>query len=203
MELRAVKVGLTGGIGSGKSTVARILQDLGASVVDADAISKAVTEVNGIALPQIMSTFGPDLVSITGVLDRDRLRDIVFQNSSAKKELEAILHPHIRREMLAKASLAAAQNSACIVFDIPLLVESGSWRNVADTIIVVDCSNETQQARVMERNGLAPDTIQRVIASQASRIVRLRASDIVLHNDDISLDQLTQNVQSIATQIGL
>ena len=203
MELRAVKVGLTGGIGSGKSTVACILQDLGASVVDADAISKAVTEVNGIALPQIMSTFGPDLVSITGVLDRDRLRDIVFQNSSAKKELEAILHPHIRREMLAKASLAAAQNSACIVFDIPLLVESGSWRNVADTIIVVDCSNETQQSRVMERNGLAPDTIQRVIASQASRIVRLRASDIVLHNDGISLDQLTQNVQSIATQIGL
>ncbi len=180
-----------------------MLGDFGASVIDADAISKEVTGVNGVALTEIASAFGSGLVSAAGILDRNKLRSLVFQDPSAKMRLEAILHPLIRQKMLANAVLATSQNSPCIVFDIPLLVESDTWRKVMDWIIVVDCSIDTQHARVMERNGLSSDMIQRVIASQSNRLVRLRAADIVLHNDAISLVQLAQSVRAFASKIGL
>lgn len=199
----AVYLGLTGGIGSGKSTVAGIMRDLGATVIDADAISKEVTGAGGAALPAIASSFGINLISSDGALSREKMRDIVFLDASAKARLEAILHPLIKKEMLARAVLAQSQGSACIVFDIPLLVESETWRNIVDCVLVVDCSPETQQVRVSARSSLNLPMIQRMMGSQASREKRLRAADLVVFNDDLSLTQLAAQVKTIAPKIGL
>ena len=198
-----VYLGLTGGIGSGKSTVAGMMRDLGAAMVDADAISREITGTHGVALPAIAASFGASVINLNGSLDREAMRDIAFNDVSAKARLESILHPMIRKEMLVRANLAASQGSACIVFDVPLLVESKSWRSVCDWVLVVDCSAETQQARVAARSGLTLIMIQRMMASQVRREMRLRAADLVLFNDGISLAQLARDVKAIAPRIGL
>jgi len=199
----AIRLGLTGGIGSGKSTVAAMLQKLQAFIVDADAISRQLTTHDGPALPQIAAIFGPEFIDTSGALNRERMREVVFQNTSAKSKLERILHPLIRQQMLKQADYASSQGFACVVFDVPLLVESGSWRNFVDVVLVVDCTPATQLSRVEARNGLSAAVVQNMMAAQASRGERLRAADIVLFNDNCSLEQLASTVSAIAPKIGL
>lgn len=203
MATYPIRLGLTGGIGSGKSTVASMLQKLSAVVVDADAIARELTASNGEALPHIVALFGPNYIDIDGKLNRDKMRATVFKEPWAKRQLEDILHPLIREKMLMRARSASFHGAACVVFDIPLLVESGSWRNFVDCVLVVDCTPETQMNRVKARNGFSDAEVRTILAAQASRAWRLRAADIVLFNDNCSLANLAVNVRAIAQKIGL
>lgn len=203
MDMTPVRIGLSGGIGSGKSTVATMLEKLGATVVDADAISRATTAAGGIALPAIVSVFGSEYLDLNGALNRPKMRTTVFHDPAAKKRLEHLLHPFIRDEMMSQANLATLRGVRHVIFDIPLLIESGVWRNFVDSVLIVDCTPATQKLRVQARSGLNQDMVQSIISAQASRIDRLRAADIVVFNDDCSLAQLATSVQEIATKIGL
>jgi dephospho-CoA kinase len=198
-----LRLGLTGGIGSGKSTVAALLADLGAGVIDADAISRSTTATNGMAIEAITAEFGRDFITADSALDRGRMRDLVFQDPNAKLRLEAIVHPLVAQQIQTQAASFEAAGKACVVFDIPLLVESKRWRTQLDRVLVVDCTPATQVARVVKRSGMSAQEVERVIASQADRQHRLSAADLVLHNDAISLDALVRQVKEIATQFGL
>lgn len=186
-----VRLGLTGGIGSGKSTVARMLQALGATLVDADAISRSSTAANGSAIAQIREAFGDDYISADGALDRDRMRALVFAQPEARARLEAIVHPLVRTEIDRRC---AAMNGGCAVLDLPLLAESEAWRQRVDTIWVVDCSPETQIRRVMHRNGWPREQVEAVLAAQASREQRLAIAETVIDNDNATLEQLETSV---------
>lgn len=196
---RVRTIGLTGGIGSGKSTVAAMLQARGAAVIDADAIAHALTAPGGPALRRIAERFGPAAIGADGAMDRAHMRQQVFQDPSAKQALEAILHP-----MIIEATEAAAQAvppGQPIVFDIPLLVEGlARWRPRLDRILVVDCSEATQIRRVTERNGWTPAAVQRVIDQQAHRSERRAAADAVIVNDGLDFAQLEQAVQTVWDQ---
>lgn len=197
----AVHVGLTGGIGSGKSTVAAVLADCGAAVIDSDAISRGVTAPGGAAIALIARQFGAAFLTSEGAMDRDAMRRLVFADAQAKKQLEAIVHPLVGEETARQAAKAA---SACVVFDVPLLVESGRWRQRLDRVLVVDCSEATQIARVMARNGWTREAVQQVIAGQASRDQRLAAADICIYNDaPLSLAALAAMVRQLAQRFGL
>ena len=198
-----VRLGLTGGIGSGKSTVAHMLLGLGAGLVDADAISRQLTAAGGLAMPAITAAFGPDFVDASGALERDRVRQLVHSEPAARLRLEAIIHPLVGLEGQRQAALLAEQACPCIVFDIPLLVESAHWRQNLDHVLVVDCTNEVQINRVMVRNQLSRVQVQSIIASQASRSSRLAAADSVIFNVDLSLDALAAQLQKISTRFGL
>ena len=189
------RVGLTGGIGSGKSTVCRMLRDLGAWVVDTDAIAHRLTAPGGRALPAIAAQFGAEVIADNGAMDRTRMRERVFADPAQRRALEAILHPMIGEDTRAEA--AAAPQGAIVVFDVPLLVESGRWRDQVDRILVVDCPVETQIARVMQRNGWTADAVQRIIDQQASRAQRLAVADDVIVNDGLELEELATEVQRI------
>ena len=198
-----MRLGLTGGIGSGKSTVAHMLLGLGAGLVDADAISRQLTAAGGLAMPAITAAFGPDFVDASGALERDRVRQLVHSEPAARLRLEAIIHPLVGLEGQRQAALLAEQACPCIVFDIPLLVESAHWRQNLDHVLVVDCTNEVQINRVMVRNQLSRVQVQSIIASQASRSSRLAAADSVIFNVDLSLDALAAQLQKISTRFGL
>ena len=202
LAVRSIRVGVTGGIGSGKSTVAAILSQLKAIVIDADAISRRLTAGKGEALPQIKAIFGSKLLNENGGLNREKMREIVFNDSAAKDQLQRILHPLIQKEMLAQANFESNKGAACIVFDIPLLVESGVWRSLVDLVLVVDCTTNTQLNRIRARDGLSDTIVQTVMAAQVGRNERLNAADIVVFNDNCSLDQLGLNVQACAQKIG-
>jgi dephospho-CoA kinase len=189
------RVGLTGGIGSGKSTVCRLLRELGAWTVDTDAIAHRLTAPGGRALPAIAAHFGPNAIADDGSMDRARMRERVFTDPVQRRALEAILHPMIGEDTRTEA--AAAPTGAIVVFDVPLLVESGRWRAQVDRILVVDCPVETQIARVMQRNGWTRDAVQRIIDQQASRAQRLAVADDVLLNDGLELKELAAEVQRI------
>lgn len=189
------RVGLTGGIGSGKSTVCRMLRDLGAWIVDTDAIAHRLTALGGRALPAIAAQFGTEVIADNGAMDRTRMRERVFADPAQRRALEAILHPMIGEDTRAEA--AAAPQGAIVVFDVPLLVESGRWRDQVDRILVVDCPVETQIARVMQRNGWTADAVQRIIDQQASRAQRLAVADDVIVNDGLELEELATEVQRI------
>ena len=182
-----LRIGLTGGIGSGKSTVARILVDLGAVLVDTDAIARELTAPGGAALPALREAFGPQAVGADGALNRDWMRERVFSNPEAKGRLEAILHRMIG-ETAHQRALAAAP--ATVVFDVPLLVESGRWRARVDRVLVVDCLEQTQIERVMARNGWSAETVQRIMAQQATRAQRRAVADEVVFNDGLDLPAL-------------
>jgi dephospho-CoA kinase len=175
-------VGLTGGIGSGKTTASTALQAHGAAVIDTDVIAHALTTPGGAAMPAIAAQFGPEFMLPDGALDRARMRALVFEAPTAKQRLEAILHPLIRAITEAKAARAAA-SSPYVVLAIPLLVESGTWRARVDRVLVVDCSNETQIARVQRRSNLDAQAVRRIIAQQATRAARLDAADDVVMNE--------------------
>ncbi len=187
-------IGLTGGIGSGKSTVAGLLRELGAAVVDADAISRALTAVGGAAIEPIRQAFGPSFINPLGEMDRAAMRTLVFDNPAAKQTLEAILHPLIG-EQTRRAALTSEH--AVVVLDIPLLVESPHWRPRLDAVWVVDCERATQVQRVMARSGLSAEAVERVMAAQASRDHRAHAADAVIYNDKLSLAQLRQQLEAL------
>ncbi|MFI5447239.1 dephospho-CoA kinase [Polaromonas sp. UC242_47] len=199
--MAALRVGLTGGIGSGKSTVARMLADSGAVVIDSDAIARQTTASGGAAIALIAQQFGAGFITPEGAMDRDKMRQLVFSDAGAKTRLEAIVHPLVGAET---ARQAAQADSACIVFDVPLLVESGRWRPRLDRVLVVDCSEETQISRVMARNGWAREAVAQVMAGQASRQQRLAAADVCIYNDaSMSLPALALLVRQLAQRFGL
>ena len=197
------RLGLTGGIGSGKSTVAALLADLGAAVIDADAISRQLTASGGLAMAAIAAEFGAAFVTPDGALDRDQMRALVHSDASARHRLEAIVHPLVGQETQRQAERATAQGKPCIVFDIPLLVESAHWRSRVDHVLVVDCTPEVQISRVMARNQLPRADIEKIIASQASRAQRLAAADSVLFNVGLTLSGLGDEVRQLAPRFGL
>ncbi len=199
----ALRLGLTGGIGSGKSTVAALFANRGAAVIDADAISRAATSVGGLAIGALREAFGPTMLTPDGALDRDQMRSLVFSNPSAKCRLEEIVHPLVGSAIAEQARQANVAGASCVVFDIPLLVESHHWRATLDRILVVDCTEGTQILRVASRNGLSVDAIRRIIAAQAPRILRLSAADDIVFNDGITIEDLAQHVHEICTQFEL
>ncbi len=190
-----MRIGLTGGIGSGKSTVAGLLVEAGASLIDTDAIARQLTQAGGAAMPAIAAEFGPGLLDAAGALDRAAMRALAFGDIGARKRLEAILHPLIGQ--LCDSQAAAAQ-SALIVFDVPLLVESGRWRQRVDRVLLVDCSETTQIERVMQRSAWTQSAVEAVLAQQASRPQRRAAADAVIHNEGLSLQALRGQVLTLA-----
>jgi dephospho-CoA kinase len=199
----AIRVGLTGGIGSGKSTVLEMLAQLGAAVIDADAISRGTTATGGAAIAAIAERFGSDFITPSGALDRDRMREHAYADPLARRKLEEIIHPLVGREGERQVEAALQAGVGCIVFDIPLLVESGRWRSQVDRVLVVDCSPQTQVDRVVARSGLKAEEVLAIIAAQASRGERLAAADLVICNEGLSLDQLRDKVVQAARRFGL
>lgn len=193
-------IGLTGGIGSGKSTVAVMLADLGAKVLDADQIARTITLPGGSAIPGIRMAFGDDMIAVDGSLNREAMRARVFADPTAKQTLEHITHPLIG---LAIAEAIAAIPAGVVVLDIPLLTESDRWRRQLAAVIVVDCQVQTQIDRVTARNGWPVDMTQSIIQSQATRSHRLHAADAVLFNDGLSLTDLRSQVRYLASRLGI
>ena len=191
------RIGLTGGIGSGKSTVSKMLMAHGAAVIDADAIARSVTAPHGLAMPAIAQVFGNEFVDVQGALNRDRMRAHVFAHAQAKQTLEAIIHPLVTQETQRQAQLATDAGHHTLVFDVPLLIESGRWRSQVDHVLVIDCLVETQIQRVMARNAFNRETVEKIIASQASRANRLAAADWVIFNEDLTLDALSELVTAL------
>lgn len=187
------RIGLTGGIGSGKSTVAGIWVALGATLVDTDAIAHALTGPGGAALPAIRAAFGDAAVTADGALDRGYMRSLAFSDAQARRRLEAIVHPMIGLEAQRQAAAAAGT----IVFDVPLLTESSAWRARCDRILVIDCPIEVQIERVMKRSGWPLEQVQSVIAQQASRVRRCAIADAVIHNAGLALDALQAQVERL------
>ncbi|WP_157263499.1 dephospho-CoA kinase [Azohydromonas aeria] len=189
-----LRIGLTGGIGSGKSTVAALLAGLGAVVIDTDAISRALTAPGGAALPAIAALFGSQAIGADGALDRAWMRQRVFADAAARQQLEGILHPMIQAETQRRSDAAGA---APRVFDVPLLAESLHWRARVQRVLVVDCSEDTQVRRVMQRSQWSEDTVRRVIAQQAPRARRRAIADAVLFNEGLSLEGLGAEVETL------
>ncbi|MFC0260510.1 dephospho-CoA kinase [Achromobacter marplatensis] len=175
------KIGLTGGIGSGKSRVADMLGEWGATLVDTDQIAHALTAADGAAMPAIEREFGPQALTPEGALNRQWMRERAFSDPQARQRLEGVLHPAITEETERQA---AAATGLYLVFVVPLLVESlARWRTRVDRICVVDCDPETQVARVQSRSGLTEPAIRRIMAAQAARASRLEVADDVIVND--------------------
>ena len=193
--MTALRIGLTGGIGSGKSTVGAMLASLGAVVIDTDLIARRLTMPGGAALDAIAAAFGPDFIAADGGLDRPRMRRAAFDDAATRSRLEAILHPLIGLEVEREAQLAA--EAPVLVFDVPLLVESGRWRSRVDAVWVVDCDEAQQIARVAARPGWDEEAARAVIAQQASRAARRAAADVVIYNQGISLTELAAEVHAL------
>jgi len=187
-------VGLTGGIGSGKSTVADLFSARGVPVVDADLIAHRITAPHGIAMPLIEAEFGPSFVAADGSMDRARMRALVFGDDAARRRLEAITHPLIRSETERETREA---RGPYVIHVVPLLIESGKWKTRVNRVLDVDCSVDTQVARVMRRNGFTRDEVLAIVARQASREARLAAADDVIVNDDAPLDVLAREVDAL------
>lgn len=200
---RPLRLGVTGGIGSGKSTFAAMLRDCGAALIDADAIARALTEAGGPAIADIRDTFGADYIDAQGALDRVRMRALVFADAGAKERLEAIVHPLVGNAIAQAAAVAAQAGQRLIVFDIPLLTESPRWARQLDAVLVVDCREESQVARVQARNGLTEDAIRAIMATQSSRAVRRAAADFVVYNDALTLSDLQTKARQVAAGFGL
>ncbi len=189
-----LRIGLTGGIGSGKSTVSALLAARGATILDTDLIARRLTLPGGAAIEAIRSAFGDAFMAGDGGLDRPRMREAAFADPVRKRSLEAILHPLIGSEVERMATESAAR-SPLLVFDVPLLVESGRWRARVDRVWLVDCAEAVQVERVIARSGWTEDAARSVIAQQATRAARRAAADAVIHNDGITLGELEQQVQ--------
>ena len=188
-------IGLTGGIGSGKSYVASLCEQWGASVVDTDVIAHQLTQPAGAAMAAIAQQFGEEYVAADGSMDRARMRELVFDQPEKREVLQNILHPLIRKRTFEEVARASTQAPYVLVV-VPLLVESGEWAAYVDGICVVDCDEATQIERVIQRSGLTPAQIQRIMESQATRAQRLAVADYVISNDgSTSLEQLTAQTQ--------
>jgi dephospho-CoA kinase len=204
MTQRTWRIGLTGGIGSGKSTVAGFLARRGAAVIDADAISRSLTAPGGRAMADIAHTFGAAMLSPDGAMDRQAMRERIFRDPQAKRQLEHIIHPLVSQITAEQAQAAVQSGHRVLVFDVPLLVESGErWRKQLDRVIVVDCDTETQTQRVMARSGLSAEEVKRIVAQQASRAQRLACADLVVVNQGLSFDNLDSLIGQVAADFGL
>jgi dephospho-CoA kinase len=192
----AYVVVVTGGIGSGKTAVSDLLQDYGAAVVDTDVIARQLTASGGDAMPHLVARFGSGIAAADGSLDRERMRQLAFENPAARKMLEDILHPIIREHAYRQVQTAAAPY---VVLVVPLLVESGAYRDIADRILVVDCPEAIQIERTMRRSGLDREQVERILRAQASRAERLAVADDVVVNDG-ALDALASAVQRLHAQ---
>jgi dephospho-CoA kinase len=186
-------VGLTGGIGSGKSAAAQVFEEFGATVIDTDAIAHALTGPGGAAMEPIRAAFGADYLTPDGALDRARMRELVFADAAKKRLLESILHPMIRSQT---SELARAARGPYVILMIPLLIESHDYRKRCQRILVVDCPEELQIERVIARSGLAAAQVRSVIANQVSREARLAAADDVIDNSQ-DLVQLRRQVVAL------
>ena len=172
-------VGLTGGIGSGKSAAAQVFGELGAAVIDTDAVAHTLTAPGGAAIEPIRATFGADYVSAEGALDRARMRQLVFADGAKKRLLESVLHPLIRER---SDEMVRAARSPYVILMVPLLVESHGYRERCQRILVVDCPEALQIERVMARSGIPEQQVRAIMASQVSRDQRLAAADDVIDN---------------------
>jgi dephospho-CoA kinase len=181
-----LKIGLTGGIGSGKSAVAQLLEKKGAFIIDTDKIAHQITSSNGQAMTQIKAEFGDAFVNTDGSLNRSAMRELVFNNPKAKAKLENITHPLIHQETERLEQEAIKNKPPYIVFMIPLLIESGRWLNQTppkiECLLVVDCPKELQVQRVVQRNEINPELIEKIIATQASREKRTEVADYIIDN---------------------
>ena len=196
------KIGLTGGIGSGKSKVADLLATWGAAIVDTDVIAHDLTAPGGAAIEPIRQEFGPEVIAPTGALDRQAMRELVFSSPEVRHRLEAIIHPMISSVTQQRASQA---QGCYLVYVVPLLVESlkqsSRWRDQVDRICVVDCDPATQVSRVQARSGLTPEVIARIMSAQASREDRLAvANDVVLNDGQTTLDDLVRRSRTLHDQ---
>jgi dephospho-CoA kinase len=189
------RLGLTGGIGSGKSTVAAGLRKLGAAIVDADLIARDLTAPRGAAIDALRREFGPEAIGVDGGLDRAWMRARAFGDPDARLRLEAILHPRVRAEAEHQAS-SSAVTAPYVVFVIPLLVESGGWQQRVHRVLVIDCSEHTQLVRVLQRPGINAHTARAILAVQSSRAARLAAADDVLVNE-ASLDVIEPRIAQL------
>ncbi len=193
-----LRIGLTGGIGSGKSTVASLLAAHGAVLVDTDAIARQITLTGGAAMAPIAAAFGRSVIAPDGGLDRSHMRERVFGDADAKRRLESILHPLIGIECERQAAVAA--KALAIVFDVPLLVESRRWRERVDRVLVVDATEASQIQRVVARSGWSSEAVGLVIAQQAQRPVRRAAADAVIFNDALTFAELADAVHCLWQQ---
>ena len=193
-------IGLTGGIGSGKTAVSNLLEKLGAGIVDTDRIAHQITASNGAAIPPIQKQFGSDFITADGALDRDKMRSLVFANPEARKSLEAITHPLIREETARQAFQLGKSGVPYLIFVVPLLIESGSWLELIDRLIVVDCPEKLQVARVMQRSNLPREEVEKILAAQVSRSERLKHADMAIENQG-SLEDLAEKVQNLHQKI--
>jgi dephospho-CoA kinase len=184
-------VGLTGGIGCGKSTVAKLFAEHGAGIIDTDAISRRLTQSGGEAIAAIRAAFGDDYITAEGSLDRARMRGLIFADADAKQRLERILHPLILEQ--AGLQLEQLQDRPYVIIAVPLLPESPAFRQLTRRILVVDCSESTQVARVIKRNRMSEAEVRAIIAQQTPRDQRLRIADDVIHNE-AGLDNLAEQV---------
>lgn len=185
---------LTGGIGSGKSTVARTMVACGAYLVDTDAIARSLTLPGGVAMPALQAEFGAQALMPNGALDREYMRQLVFSNPADKARLEGMLHPLIGNEALRQAALAGDRP---VVFDVPLLGAASHWRQRAQRVLVLDCSEDMQVERVAQRPGWTAEAARGVIAQQATRATRRATADAVIFNERLSLDALAAEVHSL------
>lgn len=191
--MHAFSVGLTGGIGCGKTTVADMFGALGATLVDTDAIAHALTAPHGAAMPAIVEEFGADFATPDGAMDRARMRALVFSDAGARARLEAILHPRIRDATAAAAAMATGPYT---IFVVPLLIESGTWRARVTRVLAIDCPEELQVARVMARNNMPEAQVRAIMATQVTRAQRLAAADDVVVNE-AGLDALRPQVERL------
>ncbi|MGB9094481.1 MAG: dephospho-CoA kinase [Gallionella sp.] len=187
-------VGLTGGIGCGKSTVAELFAGHGAGIIDTDAISRHLTQSGGDAIAAIRAAFGDAYITAEGSLDRARMRGLIFADAGAKQRLERILHPLILEQ--ARLQLEQLQDRPYVIIAVPLLPESPAFRQLTQRILVVDCSESTQIARVVTRSRMSEAEVRAIIAQQTPRDQRLRIADDVIRND-AGLDSLAEQVAAL------
>jgi dephospho-CoA kinase len=187
-------IGLTGGIGFGKTTAARLFAELGAGIIDTDAIAAELTRPGGEAIDTIIETFGYNYVTCDGALDRKKMREAIFSDPAAKRQLEIILHPLILKQ--ARAQLMQMQNRPYVIIVVPLLLESPSFRRLVQRVVVVDCQESIQIERVIKRNGMTAKQVSAIIAQQVPRDVRLQHADDLIRNDE-GLDKLAEQVANL------
>ena len=196
------RIGVTGGIGSGKSTVSLFFVQRGCFLIDADHIARSLTLPNGAAIPLIREQLGAQFIAADGALDRAQMREAVFRDPAIKQQLEGILHPIIKRSIAEQYDYACEHIDApLVIFDIPLLVESSQWSPRLDHVVVVDCQESTQIARVQARNQLSADAIAAIMAQQASRLQRLRKADWVIWNETLTLQALGDEVFALYNEL--
>jgi len=188
---KSLKIGLTGGVASGKTTVSDFFKGLGISVIDADVISHEVTQPDGSAFEEIISSFGSNILDENGLIDRKKMRAIIFDDASKKEMLERIIHPKVREEMFDSVSKS---NDHYLIVSVPLLVETGV-NQMMDRTLVVDCSEETQIERLIHRDKITLDEAKSILRNQTSRSNRLKAADdLIVNEKNVTLNELEKEV---------